>query len=120
MLCQNSLGRSFADVFFEPGEHFLVPQQRVVRFHDPVILVGKIDEPRGHAFLSERVEVGEALRDGHAKVFFAVQDEGRGLEVGGEALGGLFVDDRKIAPGGAPRARNRPRMMSEASMACQS
>ena len=77
----------------QPTEHFLVPQQRIVRLQDPVILIGKIDESRRHAFLPERVEVGEALRDRHAKVFLAVQDEGRSLEVRREPLGGLLVDD---------------------------
>src|SRR5881394_1326252 len=33
----------------EPRVHFLVPEQRVAGLEHPVVLVGEIDQPRGHA-----------------------------------------------------------------------
>jgi hypothetical protein len=67
-----------------------------------VVLVGEIHQPRRHAFQTQRVVVFEALRHRHAVVIFAVRDEGRRLEVGGEALRRLLVDLLEVAPRRVP------------------
>ena len=41
----------------EPGEELAVPEPRVLRLQDPVVLVGKVDEPRGDVLRLQRIEV---------------------------------------------------------------
>src|SRR5205085_1550641 len=60
--------RPVAYGFANPGEHFLVPQERVLRLHDPVVFIGEVKEPRRHALLPERVVILHPLRHRHAVV----------------------------------------------------
>src|SRR5919108_1636302 len=81
-----AVGRPGADISLQPREHLAMPQPRVLRLHNPVVFVREIHEPGRHAFESQRVEVLQAVVEWHAKVLLTVDDQGRRLEVGGEAL----------------------------------
>src|SRR6266498_3752818 len=67
-------------VAFDPGEEFAVPEPRVLRLQDPVVLVGKIDQPRADPARLERVVVLQSLRRGHAVVELAVNHKRGRLE----------------------------------------
>jgi hypothetical protein len=56
--------------------HFTVPDQRVLRLQDPVVLIRKHDEPAGDVFGLENVERREALCYWQAIVQFVVNDLG--------------------------------------------
>jgi len=65
----------------QPSKKLLIPEPRILRFENPVVLVGVHDEARCDAFGAQRVVVLEAFVVGDAVVEFAVDDERRGLEV---------------------------------------
>src|SRR4051812_5042801 len=90
--------RSRSDILFQPREQLSMPQDRVLRFEDRVVLIGKIDEPGRYALEAQRVVIFQALRQWHAEIALAVRDQRRRLEVLGEALGRLLVDDGEVAP----------------------
>src|SRR5467141_5340148 len=58
----------------EPGEELAVPQARVLRLEDPVVLVGKVEQTRWYFLRLERVVVLQPLGIGHAVVEGAVDD----------------------------------------------
>src|SRR5467141_476068 len=59
----------------EPGEELAVPQARVLRLEDPVVLVGEVKQTRWYFLRLERVVVLPPLGIGHAVVESAVDDE---------------------------------------------
>src|SRR6266446_2310755 len=59
----------------EPGEELAVPQARVLRLEDPVVLVWKVEQTRWYFLRLERVVVLQPLGIGHAVVESAVDDE---------------------------------------------
>src|SRR5687768_4555609 len=73
--------RSMSDVLLEPVLRLLVPEQRVLRLEDPVILVRKIHEFARYAARLQRVEQLEAVIHRHAHVELAVDHQRRGVEV---------------------------------------
>src|SRR5262249_34971436 len=72
---RHSLRRPLPDVLLQPPEHLAVPDERVLRLQDPVILVREVDQARRHSFLAQRVVVGQPLCHRHAVVLLAVQHE---------------------------------------------
>src|SRR5260370_32490134 len=65
----------------EPVHDDRMPQARVAGLQDPVPLVGKGQELRGHALELEGAEELETLAEGDTIVLLAGHDESRGLEV---------------------------------------
>ena len=55
--------------------HLAVPEQRVARLQDPVVLVRKVHEPRGHALRLQHAVDQQALADRHAVVALAVDHQ---------------------------------------------
>src|SRR3712207_7453170 len=70
------------DVLGQEGDHRLVPDGRVPRSEDPVVLVGEVEEARGDAALLQVVPEPERLPDrdrkstrlnsSHANISYAV------------------------------------------------
>src|SRR5262249_48128133 len=82
------------DVFFQPGEDFLVPVFAVLRLEDPVALVGEVDEARRHALALERREELTPLADRDAEIEVVLDDEHRRFElaeIGGKAVRRVFL-----------------------------
>src|SRR5262249_38999537 len=69
----------------QPAHHLAVPELGIAGLQHPMVLVGEIDEPRGHALGLEHAVALEAVADGHPVVALAVDDEHRRLHVRGES-----------------------------------
>ena len=54
-----------------------MPHERVLGVHDPVVLVGVVEETAGNATLLEHVEETETLSDGQTVIEVTVDHEGR-------------------------------------------
>ncbi len=70
-------GVADAAVVVDPLEDLGMPDQAVLRLPHPVVLVGEVEEPAGHAPGLQQVEEQDALADGQPEVQVAVHDEVR-------------------------------------------
>ena len=78
-------------VFVEPAEKFAVPDQRVLRFEDLVRFVLELDQPRRYPLYPGCREGFKRLRVGDAEVFFACDDQDRGVPVRYELVGRVGI-----------------------------
>src|SRR3989441_10207105 len=82
----------------EPGEELAVPQARVLRLEDPVVLVGKVKQTRWYFLRLQRVVVLQRLGIGHAVVERAVDDERRRLHALHRGARVLRLDLAEVFP----------------------
>src|SRR5690348_10771590 len=82
----------------EPREEFAVPQQRIARLQDPVVLVGEIDEPGRNVLRLQRVEILQSLRRRDAVIELAVDHERRRFRLLHVMVRRLAHDARLVVP----------------------
>ena len=66
---------AIAEVLIEEGQHRFVPDARVLRLQDPVVLVREVEEPGGHPVAPEVRPQAERLADRDAEILFAVDHQ---------------------------------------------